>query len=49
MQPEANQPKEKQDMHLMKKKHFAGLRGPGAYPVEAKETAFNKKPRAEQH
>ena len=49
MAPEASAPAEKQEMHLMRKKHFAGLRGPGTYPIEAKATAFNKKPRAEQH
>ena len=48
VKPSDSQSKEKQELHLLRKEHFGGLRGPGAYPITAKHTSFNKPPRPEQ-
>lgn len=48
VKPSDSQVKEKHEMHLLKKEHFNGLRGPGAYPVAQKNTSFNKVPKPEQ-
>ena len=41
VRPSNDGQKEKKDLHVIRKDHFKGLRGPGQYPVAQKNTSFN--------
>lgn len=41
--------KDKTEMHLLRKKHYNGMRGPGTYPITTNDTSFNIPPKKEQH
>lgn len=48
VKPSTAAEKDKTELHLIRKKHFNGLRGPGTYPVESRDTSFNVRPKREQ-
>lgn len=48
MKPSELQIKEKHELHLLRKEHYNGLRGPGSYPVTQKHTSFKKVVKPEQ-
>lgn len=48
VKPSGADEKDKNELHLLRKKHYNGLRGPGTYPIETKATSFNVVQKKEQ-